>query len=262
MTHEAAPWIDPVLIEGERRALTDSAFLRLWRNEWAQPEDALVTADDLEAAAVLDGPISPVPGMHYVKALDVGLVNDRTVLVVAHREGVGEEERVVVDRLWRWQGTKRNPVSLDEVEAVIVEVDSSYPGELIADPYQAAQLLQRLGKRGIRAGKFDFTTQSVGRLASSLLRLLRARRLWLPRDPVLTEELAGVRIIENSAGAPRLDHDSGAHDDQAVAIALACHRLTDGRPPVHRGARMTFAGHYAGYVPRPRTEAPNPWGAR
>ena len=232
MTHEPAPWIDPALVEAERRSLTDSAFLRLWCNEWAQPEDALVTGDDLEAAAVLDSP-PPVPGVRYVKSLDVGLVNDRSVVVVAHREGTGEDERVIVDRLWRWQGSKRNPVSIDELEAVIVEADSAYPGELIADPYQAAQLLQRLTKRGVRATKFDFTAQSVGRLAGSLLRQLRARRLSLPNDPVLLDELANVRIVENSAGVPRLDHASGAHDDQAVAIGLAVHRLTDGRP-VHR----------------------------
>lgn len=242
MVHEPAPWIDQRLIAAEKRRLTDSAFLRLWCNEWANADDALVSQDDLQAAAVLDGPVAPVPGTHYVSALDIGLVNDRTVLIVAHKSGVGEEERVVVDRVFRWFGTKRNPVSLDEVEAVIVEVATNYSGELVADPYQAAQLLERVGKRGVKGSKFDFTTQSVGRVASSLLRLLRSRRLSLPNDPVLLEELANVRLVENSAGVPRLDHVSGAHDDQAVALALCCHRLTDGAPPKRRGARLKFYG--------------------
>jgi hypothetical protein len=252
MVHEPAPWIDRGLIEAERRSLTDSAYLRLWTNTWAQPEDALVTGDDLEAAAVLDGPVAPVPGTHYVLALDVGLVFDRTVLVAAHREGVGEDERVVVDRLWRWQGTKRNPVPLAEIEATVVEAHDRYPGEVLADPFQAVQLLQSLARRGIRATKFDFTSMSVGRLAGSLLRLLRARRLSLPNDPVLLGELADVRIVENSAGVPRLDHVSGAHDDQAVAIALACHRLTDGAPPVHHRPLIRVYPR-SGRLPAPST---------
>jgi hypothetical protein len=227
MVHTVAPWIDPELIEAERRSITDSAFARLWQNRWTQPEDALVNADDLAAAAVLDGPVAPVPGVRYVTALDVGLVNDRTVLVVCHKEGMGESERVILDRLWRWQGSRRKPVDLREVEETIVEAQGRYPGEVLADPFQAVQLLQSLTKRGVSASKFDFTTASVGRLAGSLLRALRSRRISLPNDPVLLEELAGVRIVENAAGVPRLDHDAGQHDDQAVAIALPVHRLTD-----------------------------------
>ena len=232
MVHTPAPWIAAHLIEAERRSLTDSAFARLWENRWTQPEDALVSADDLAAAAVLDGPVAPVAGIRYVTTLDVGLVNDRTVLVVAHREGVGESERVIVDRLWRWQGSRRQPVDLREIEETIVEAHNRYPGEVLADPFQAIGLLQSLTKRGVSASKFDFTSTSVGRLAGSLLRSLRSRSISLPNDPVLLEELAGVRIVENAAGVPRLDHDSGQHDDQAVAIALAVHRLTDGvKPP-------------------------------
>jgi hypothetical protein len=260
MVHTPAPWIDPSLIEAEKRRLTDSAYMRLWCNEWAQPEDALVSADDLEAAAVLDGPVAPIPGMAYVITLDVGLVNDRSVLVVAHKEGTGEDERVIIDRLWRWSGSKRNPVPLAEVEATIVEAHNRYQGEVLADPFQAVQLLQSLEKKGVRATKFDFTSQSVGRLASTLLRLLRAKRLSLPNDPVLLNELANVRIVENSAGVPRLDHASGAHDDQAVAIALAAYRLTDGAPVRHRVHMKVYPQSLP--APRPGSQAPTfpSWG--
>jgi hypothetical protein len=246
MVHTSAPWIDPKLIEAEKRSLTDSAFRRLWQNYFTQPEDALVSASDLEAAAVLDGPVPPAPGIRYVITLDVGLVNDRTVLAVCHREGVGEAERVILDRIWRWQGTRRSPVDLREVEETIVEAHNRYPGEVVADPFQAVGLLQSLTKRGIGASKFDFTSQSVGRLAGSLLRSLRSRRLSLPNDPVLLDELAGVRIVENSAGVPRLEHNAGAHDDQAVAISLAVHRLTDGhkQPP-----QIVFADPSTGFAP-------------
>ena len=180
--HTAAPWIDPQLIEAERRSLTESAFARLWQNRWATGDDALVSAEDLEAAATHDGALDPVPGRTYITAVDVGLVNDRTVVVVAHAEHNGQDPPVVVvDRLWRFQGTKRRPVDLSTVEAVILEAHQRYPGTVIADPYQAAQLAQRLKARGVSVRTFDFTTTSVGRLASTMLQLLRSRRLHLPR---------------------------------------------------------------------------------
>ncbi len=227
-THEPAPWIDPAMIEAERRSLSESAFNRLWENRWATGDDALVTAADLDAAAVLDGPLGPVHGCTYVTALDVGLVNDRTVVVVAHAQRSPDgPTTVVLDRIWRWQGTKAHPVDLGAVEATLVEALRNYPGAVVCDPYQAAQMTQRLKARGVPVRTFDFTTKSVGRLAATMLQLLRARRLLLPRDPELLDELAEVRIVENAAGVPRLDHLAGHHDDQTVAIALAAQRLVE-----------------------------------
>lgn len=232
MIHTAPPWIDPRLVEAEKRALTESAYQRLWCNRWTEAEDALVSAEDLEAAAVLDGPIPPRPDTSYLVTLDVGLVNDRTVLVVAHHEPTAGG-RVVCDQLMRWQGSHRHPVDLDEVSDAIADAHRRYPGRIIIDPAKAEHLLQRLQKRELPISQFNFTTTSVGLLAGALLRALRMRTLLLPRDSVLIEELAGVRIVENSAGVPRLDHDHKGHDDHAVALALAVHHLTDGKvaPP-------------------------------
>jgi hypothetical protein len=235
MTHDAAPWIDPALIEAERRALTESAFARLWQNRWADADDALVSADDLGAAAVLDGPLPRVRGVSYVATLDVGLVNDATVLVVAHGESDPGGVRVVVDLVRRWRGTRRRPVDLDEVTEAAVAVHAEYGARVVVDPAKAEHLLQRLRKRGIPASQFNFTTTSVGLLAGCLLRALRARSILLPKDDVLLEELASVRIIENSAGVPRLTHDGSGHDDQAVALSLAVYHLTDGR---HQGLTL------------------------
>jgi hypothetical protein len=51
--------------------------------------------------------------------------------------------------------------------------------------------------------EFTFSSASVGRLASTLHLLLRNRRLALPDDPELLEELANVRLRETSPGVIR-----------------------------------------------------------
>ena len=173
--------------------LRDSEWARLILNVWTQSEDRLVNAEDLEAAAVLDGPLEPHAGISYVISLDVGLTNDACVAVVAHAERCSDEhgapKRVVVDRLASWQGSRTKPVDLPEVEAWIAEASRHYNNAAVhADPFQAVGLLQRLRQRGARAEQFNFTSTSVGRVGSALHLALRNRLLWIPKDENLLNE--------------------------------------------------------------------------
>ena len=251
------PWVDAVDLEAQRPLLRDSEFSRLHLNIWTQAEDRLVSAADLEAAAVLDGPLEPQPGFRYVVTLDVGLTNDACVAVVAHSEQRGEDRaearRVVVDRMAVWRGTKIKPVNLDEVEAWVATSSKTYNGAAIhADPWQAAGLLQRLHQRGARAEQFNFTSTSVGRVAQALHLALRNRILWLPKDDDLIAELAQVRLRETQPGVVRLDHDSGQHDDRAVAIGIAVAILLE--RPTSSGAKDWIEAMAADAAPEPGAE--------
>lgn len=255
------PWVDPAELEAQRPLLRDSEFRRLHLSEWVQAEDRLVSAEDLAAAAVLDGPQAPRPGVKYVVTLDVGLTKDACVVAVAHAERVsgerGAASRVVVDRIARWKGSRLKPVKLGEVEAWIETASREYHhAPLHADPYQAVGLLQRLRGRGVRASEFTFSAQSVGRVANALHLALRNRLILLPDDPDLLAELGRVRLRETSPGAVRLDHDSGEHDDQAVAIAIACAVLQGtvaGPVTIHRPTGR-FDRRAAAGLPKPDVE--------
>jgi len=225
-----APWQDPGELEEERQRLLPSSYARLFSNVWTASEDRLVDPADLDAAMTLRGEQPPAPGHRYVISCDIGLKNDATVVVVAHRVGYGDESRVVVDHLTRWRGTPANPVQLSDVETLLADLAHRYGARSYVDPWQASGLVQRLQQRGVGAEEFPFSTQSVGRLAMALYTLLRGRRLALPDDDVLREELLGVRLRESQPGQYRLDHDSSRHDDQAVGIALAAHVLLSAPP--------------------------------
>ena len=92
--------------------------------------------------------------------------------------------------------------------------------------------------------EFTFSAQSVGRVASELMRALRDRRLALPDDEALLAELGSVRLRESSAGVVRLDHDASGHDDMATALGLAV--LTLSQQPAY--GRPAFA-YYEGWDP-------------
>lgn len=254
------PWVSDDVLEDQRATLTESQFSRRHLNVWSSADEALVTLDELRRCVTLDGPLMSRSGVQYVVGLDVGLTKDRTVAAVCHLErvgggdlgwpgaaltereryaalGVGPElfqrkpvevgtARVVLDRMEVWQGSKSRPVQLGDVEDWVLEASRAFNGaQVVFDPFQAIGSAQRLEASGVRCHQFNFSQGSVGRLASTLHRLLSDGALALPPDEDLLDELSHVRLVERSPGVVRMDHASGRHDDRAIALALAAHHL-------------------------------------
>lgn len=219
-----APWTDLSRLEEQQRRLPESSYRRLFQNQWTASEDRLTSHDDLLACVTLDGPLPPKSGMRYVIGVDLGLKSDRTVAVVCHEQ----DARVVMDRIAVWGGTRTQPVQLDEVELWLHLTWRSYnKARVVMDPWQAVALAQRLRTRGVHVTEFVFSSQSVGRLATTLHLLIRNGDLALPNDPELVDELLNVQLRETSPGVYRMDHDPDKHDDRAIALALASHHLVN-----------------------------------
>jgi hypothetical protein len=176
-------------------------------------------------------------GLTYLVSLDVGIVNDRTVLAVMHAEDTPGGRGVVLDRICRWQGTRGAPVDLGEVRDTLVALAREFRAAVVVDPHQAVLIAQEARGAGVRVTEFAFTSASVGRLALSLHQAIRNHRIALPDDGVLLDELVSVRLRKNTLGVYRLDHDAGQHDDQAIALALAAHHLLDADDGAERWIR-------------------------
>lgn len=228
--HGPPPWADPAEIESERRRLFPARFARLWMNEWAEADDAIADPADVDAACTLQGPLAPETGRRYIATLDVGKRHDRTVAVIAHAEPEGDGTRVVVDRMQVWTPRPGAEVSLDDVRAWLIEFCRSYGARLHYDPSQAYLMVEQLRSAGIGCEEFAFTASSVGVLATSIMQALRGRRLTLPNDQALRDEILNVRLRETSVNVLRIDHKSGKHDDRVIATAMAVHLLTSSGP--------------------------------
>lgn len=251
-----SPWMDQARLQEQKRRLPESSYRRLFQNEWVEPEDALVLLDDLRAAIQLDGPQEPVRGTRYIIGLDIGLKADRTVATICHVETLHDGQqgrRVVLDRIAVWQGTRKEPVQLSDVEAWLLQASKSYNNAAICfDPWQAAGTTQRLRTQGVRVVEFSFTAASVGKLAVALHNALRNRALALPNDEDLIDELANVRIKETSPNTYRLDHVSGQHDDRAISLALCVQFLLD--KPVQDFGTIRFEALTATSPNRPESD--------
>lgn len=217
-----SPWWTSADLDAVRATVTPAEYRRLILCEWAEADDNLTTAADIAALVEHPGPLEPRPGVRYQLALDLGLRNDATVLAVGHLEHrAGRGRTVVVDRVLRWRGSRARPVELGDVEEAVMAAHRRYNrAPLRTDPWQAAQLSERLRGAGVRVEDFTFSASSVDHLARTLYGLIRDRALVLPDDPHLLAELSSVRLVETRPGVIRLDHRAGEHDDQAVSVAL------------------------------------------
>ena len=237
------PWQDQEELEQLRNELLPSAYDRLVLNIWSESEERAISEEDYDAAAwpctkngrapaglrgIGQRTFGPRAGQKYIVTVDVGTVNDATVMVVAHRETKDGNDLhgVVIDHLERWQGSKKNRIVLEDVRRRVAELSFEYNrAHVHADPDQFVDSFQVLNKQGVRTSLFPFTQASVGQVATALVQAFHNRQVVIPDNPVLRDELLKVRLKDTSAVSVRLDHDKTGHDDQAVTIGMACHLL-------------------------------------
>lgn len=219
------PWVSEASLEMQRPHLTEAEFRRLHYNEWTEDEDRLLTEDDWESAAVLDGSQLPEKGRRYIITADLGVKVDPTVVTVSHAVAHPTNPRaklIIIDHLERWVPKRNKEIQLATVRERLVELSVQYNHAPIhGDPSQFLSIKQELQMRGLKVKEFKFTGTSVGELGSTLVQAIQNEQVWLPNNPVLRDELLNVRLRESTPGTYRLDHDAKRHDDQAVAIGMA-----------------------------------------
>jgi len=217
-----APWADPERIAEQKARLPAAVFAQLFLNEWTVAEGSFLDPAVIDAAISLDGPALERDEKisRYVAALDLGAVNDRTVLAIGHREKRDGDPHVYLDRMETWQGTRAHPVDFSVIEQFIVSAHKRFGFKLKLDPWQGLDLAQRLRAKKITAEEFTFTQGSKQRLAMSLLSTINAGHLRLYEAEGLRDELMGLRLKQAASGSWSFDHSRGGHDDRAVALAL------------------------------------------
>ncbi len=207
-----------------------TTFARYFGNIWVDAASAFITREDL--GRCVDPTWRPQveadgDGSRYVYAVDLGLTRDRTARAVAHYDP--GEERVVLDDLRVWQGTKDDPVLITDIEADMERCDAAFRQPvMLADPWQMQGTIQRLAGR-YRLQEFTFTAENVRRLSETLYSLLHNGQLRLYPDAELERELLRLEAKETSYGW-RIDHRSGGFSDRAIALGMACLHAVQQRP--------------------------------
>jgi phage FluMu gp28-like protein len=189
-------------------------------------------AADLNSISNLESEI-PNPATFYA-GFDVGRKHDRSCLWVLERVGDvywTRTVRVLEQTPFTDQENLLHALMQDRAVRRLC-VDSTGIGAMLAE-----RLVQRWGHR-VEAVNFSAPVKSD--LAMPLVRLFQDRRVRVPSDPAIREDLHRVRKSVTTAGNIRFEAErtDDGHADRFWALALAFHGADDNRlrlpPPLLR----------------------------
>ncbi|MCH8923226.1 MAG: hypothetical protein IIA67_08785, partial [Planctomycetes bacterium] len=254
-----ASWITPDRLAEQRRLLPPLSFSRLWLNQWTTGSGDALTAELIDAAIRLNGPMAePEPGLLFCAGVDLGISRDASsVVVIAKHVGHVEEVtkrkrrtpiqaalidagvveaddecesiyhegtgRIKVVDVRRWKPTPGNRVSVTEVEKSIERLHQRFGlSEVAVDPWQAELLCERVDAKGIPVRQVPFTGGNLQSMATAVLESFNEKMIDLYDHPYLIPDLKRLRIVERANGVRLASpRTSDGHGDCGTALSLA-----------------------------------------
>jgi hypothetical protein len=213
----------------EARKRDESKFHREFLAQFTTDIAGWIATDVLEACVVRNRTELPrVENGTYVAAVDPAFQHSDFALAVLHQKADGP---IVVDRVERWEGTKKEPLGYEWVCGEIARIVKEYGiREVWGDQYCAAVIKQYFDKLGIRYHEYTFGTHTRADLFGNLRHLLVQRKIELLDEPILLRELRALEESSTPNGNIDIRPSRSQKDDVAVAVALGAFELTR-RPP-------------------------------
>lgn len=220
-------WITPQYLESQKKRLPTHVYQRLHENKWSQGENAFLTREEIQQC--IDPVLKPQLGgnenLRYYLAVDLGLVRDRTVLTICHKDP--NDNLVYLDYIKTYRGTKNNPVLISDVEKDILWANENFTIiRNIFDPWQMKGTAERLKGR-IKIEEFTFTSNSIQKLSQNLFYLFHNGLVRIFQHKDLEEELLNLNAEEKSYGW-RIDHKSGKYSDHVISLGMSALGATQG----------------------------------
>ena len=184
----------------------------------------------------------------YVAAIDAAYKGDRFTICIAHHN----QEKVVIDYLGGWLGTRQHPLQLKTVLPEIKALSERYGFcRIFADQFGAEPLKHALQNYSLTLEERTFTSASKADIYATLRTRITDGKIELLDHPASLRELRGLELERLPGGAIRIGHagHGKASDDYADAMALAvseaCQRAWPGSMRVafiHDICSSPFAG--------------------
>jgi hypothetical protein len=197
-------------------------YRREYLAEFTDAVSSFIPGDAIESC-IVSGRTEVPPNIHdcrYKAAIDAAFRGDAFTFCVSHRI----EDRVVIDVLVGWQGTREHPVRLADILPQIKSIATRYGIYfVVGDQYGAEPLKHAFSAVGLGLEEVPFTQSSKADVLGNLRSLIVNGQIELPDHPQLIKELRALEVEALPGGQSRIGHPrrTGAHDDYACAVALA-----------------------------------------
>jgi hypothetical protein len=188
-----------------------------YNSEWRDDLSTFLSRDLLEAAVDVGVQVRPpTEGVIYRGFCDAsGARKDSFAMAIAHRELHNGGTRVVVDLVFERRAPFNPNETVDDIVALLRRYRISF---VKGDDYGADLTTNLFRKRGIEYRKSE---RDKSEIFLELLPLMRSGEVRLLDHARAVSQFAGLARRTLPGGKDKVDHETGAHDDVANAVAGA-----------------------------------------
>ncbi len=229
--HASTSLMNPTVTERflkKEKARDPENYRREYEAEFTDAVSSFLSAEAIQECVVQGR--SEVPPdrrrFQYVAAIDAAFKGDCFTICVAHYDD--SREKVVIDYLSGWQGTKQCPLRLSAVMPQIRSLADRYGFvEVRGDQFGAEPLKDAFERQNLYYEERPFTSSSKAGIYGTLRTLVADERIELLDHEPSLRELRGLELELLPGGAMRIGHPGHgrARDDYADAIALAANEV-------------------------------------
>jgi hypothetical protein len=153
----------------------------------------------------------PQPDERYFAGIDIGLINDASVLCIINKDGQ-------LVKYYRWEN-----IEAPELMNEIAEINKKWKfiKIVIESNNQGLTIFQDLKRRMSNIEAFSTTSKSKPEIINRLIHLFNTKEIKLMIDEYLRIELEAFIFKQNSNGNIKFMAESGFHDDCVMALAIA-----------------------------------------
>lgn len=203
-----SPFANEDLINMFRETLAPKLFQQEVEAEFVDSSSIFNNISDVMCLEPIN---EPQPDERYFAGIDIGFINDASVLAIVNKDGH-------LVKYYRWEN-----IEAPELMNEIVEINKKWKfiKVLIESNNQGLTIFQDLKRRMSNIEEFSTNSKTKPEIINRLIHLFNTKEIKLVIDEYLRIELEAFIFKQNINGNIKFMAESGFHDDCVMAFAIA-----------------------------------------
>lgn len=203
-----SPLANDDLINMFKEVLAPKLFQQEVEAEFIDSSSIFNNINDVMCLDKIDGPDT---NDNYYAGIDIGLINDASVLSIINSDGN-------LVKYYRWEN-----IEAPELMNEIIRINDMWKFKkvTIEDNNQGLTIYQDLRRRMNNITSFTTTSKTKPEIINRLIHLFNTKEIKLVVDEYLRIELEAFIFKQNSNGNIKFMAESGFHDDCVMSLAIA-----------------------------------------
>lgn len=206
----------------QQASLRPGTFERLHFNKRATGSEAFIELDAWDACVDPEHrPILPTREGPIYLGIDASVKHDSAAVVATGYDP--ERKKVILIRHRIWQPSTRDPLDIDgTIGAFVRELKKGYRvQEALYDPYQLADLSQRLRREGVNMVEYPQSVGNLTTMGTNLYELIKSKNIVLYADTLMRQAASHAIALQTSRGWRIAKEKSVFKIDPIVALAMS-----------------------------------------